>query len=227
MSLYRVIYAVFKYPLKLLFRVHVTGEENIPENEGIILCSNHTSMCDVVVLAVAMRRQPRYMAKKEVLKVPIIGPFLHALGAFAVDRGSADLGAVRTAISIIGEGGVVCMFPQGHRYPKVAARNTPFRNGAGLIAYRAGCAVLPAYISTSSGVVRFFRRTDVVFGKLIPNSELGFDEGGNREYKQATQTVFDRICEIGVGAGAPVELEAVRAGASGAASDEGAPEEEK
>lgn len=215
MNLYSIIRAVFKYPMRFVFRVHVSGAENIPENEGVILCANHTSMCDVIVLAVAMDRQLRYMAKKELLKIPVVGAFLRALGAFSVDRGAADLGAVRKAISIIEEGGVVCMFPQGHRYPKVAVRSTPFRNGAGLIAYRAGCAVLPAYIKTSSGVVRFFRRTEVIFGKPISNSEFGFTEGGNAEYKRAVQVVFERICDIGTEAGAPIELAAAQCAEAG------------
>lgn len=219
MNLYKVIYTVFKHPLRLIFRVHVSGEENIPEKDGVILCANHTSMCDVLVLAVALKRQPRYMAKKELLKIPVVGAFLRALGAFSVDRGAADLGAVRKAISIIEDGGVVCMFPQGHRYPKVAVRSTPFRNGAGLIAYRAGCAVLPAYIKTSSGVVRFFRRTEVIFGKPIQNGEFRFTEGGNAEYKKAVKIMFERICDIGVEAGAPLELSAAQCTGTGEASE--------
>lgn len=215
MNLYSVIRAVFKYPMRLIFRVHVSGAENIPENEGFILCANHTSMCDVIVLAVSMDCQLRYMAKKEVLKVPVVGAFLRALGAFPIDRGAADLGAIKKADSIIEEGGVVCMFPQGHRYPKTAVRNTSFRNGVGLISYRAHCGVMPAYIKTSSGVVRFFRRTDVVFGEFIQNGELGFADGGNSEYKHAAETVFEHICDIGVSSGAPLEL----AAANGAAED--------
>lgn len=211
MNLYSVIRAVFKYPMRFIFRVHVYGAENIPGDEGFILCANHTSMCDVVVLAVAMDRQLRYMAKKEVLKVPVIGAFLRSLGAFPVDRGAADLGAIKKADSIIAEGGVVCMFPQGHRYPKTAVRNTAFRSGVGLISYRAKCGVMPAYIKTTSGVVRFFRRTDVVFGEFIPNGEFGFTDGGNSEYKRAAETVFERICDVGVDSGAPLEILAAAA----------------
>ena len=156
MSFYKVIKAIFKYPLKLIFGIRVTGAQNVPEEGGFLLCSNHTSMADVILIAVAMRHQPRFMAKKEALSVPVAGPFLRALGAFPVDRGGADVGAVKKAISIIEDGGVVSIFPQGHRYPKVAARSTPVRHGAGLIAYRAHCAVLPVYIKTKSGKVKAF-----------------------------------------------------------------------
>ena len=221
MIFYKIIRTIFKYPLKLIYLIRVTGAENLPKEGGFLLCSNHTSMADVIPIAVALRRQPRYMAKKEALSVPVVGAFLRSLGAFAVDRGSSDVGAVKKAISIIKDGGVVCMFPQGHRYPKVAARSTPPRNGAGLIAYRAGCGVVPVYISTKTGKLRAFHRNEIVIGEFIPNEALGFSEGGSEEYKRATEIVYDRICGLGVAAGAPLEVAAAEAGRAADAKDDG------
>ena len=211
MSFYKVIKAIFKYPLKLIFGVRVTGSGNVPEDGGFLVCVNHTSMADVILVALAMKHQPRFMAKKEALSVPVAGAFLRSLGAFSVDRGGADVGAVKKAISIIDEGGVVSIFPQGHRYPKVAARSTPVRHGAGLISYRAACGVLPMYIKTKSGKVKAFCRNEIVIGEFIPHGELGFENGGSDEYRRATEKVFDRICDIGVAAGAPLEVAAAKA----------------
>jgi 1-acyl-sn-glycerol-3-phosphate acyltransferase len=208
MSFFKVIKAIFKYPLMLIFGVRITGKENVPRDGGFLVCVNHTSMADVILVALAMRAQPRFMAKKEALYVPVIGAFLRALGAFSVDRGGADVGAVKKAISIIKDGGVVSIFPQGHRYPKVAARTTPVRHGAGLIAYRAGCGVLPAYIKTKSGKVKAFHRNEIVIGEMIPNEDLCFEKGGSDEYRRASEFIFDRICDIGVSAGAPLEVAA-------------------
>ena len=211
MSFYKVIKAIFKYPLKALFCVHVTGAENVPEDGGFLVCVNHTSMADVILVALAMKHQPRFMAKKEALSVPVVGAFLRSLGAFPVDRGGADVGAVKKAISLIGDGGVVSIFPQGHRYPKVAARSTPVRHGAGLISYRASCGVLPMYIKTKSGQVKAFHRNEIVIGELIPRDALGFAEGGSAEYRRAAELIFDRVCDIGVAAGAPLEVAAAKA----------------
>ena len=207
---YKIIKAIFKYPLKLIFGIRVTCKENVPAEGGFLVCVNHTSMADVILIALAMKHQPRFMAKKEALSVPIVGAFLRSLGAFSVDRGGADVGAVKKAISIIEEGGVVSLFPQGHRYPKVAARTTPVRNGAGLISYRANCPVLPMYIKTKSGKVRAFHRNEIVIGELIPHDSLGFEKGGSTEYARATKLIFDRVCDIGVSAGAPLEIAAAK-----------------
>ena len=209
MSFYTVIKAIFKHPLKLIFGVRVSGTENIPEDGGFLVCANHTSMADVILIALALPRQPRFMTKKEATSVPVVGAFLRSLGAFSVDRGGADLGAVKKAISLIEGGGVVAIFPQGHRYPKVAARSPPVRHGAGLISYRANCGVLPMYIKTKSGKVKAFHRNEIVVGEFIPNAALGFSEGGSAEYRRASELVFDRVCDIGVAAGAPLEVAAV------------------
>ena len=211
MSFYKVMKGIFKYPLKAIFCVRVTGAENVPETGGFLVCVNHTSMADVILIAIAMKHQPRFMAKKEALSVPVVGAFLRSLGAFSVDRGGADVGAVKKAISLIEDGGVVSIFPQGHRYPKVAARSTPVRHGAGLIAYRASCGVLPMYIKTKSGQVKAFHRNEIVIGEPIPREALGFAEGGSAEYRRATELIFDRVCDIGVAAGAPLEVAAAKA----------------
>ena len=205
---YKIIKAIFKYPLMLIFGIRVTGRENVPENGGFLVCVNHTSMADVILIALSMKHQPRFMAKKEATSVPVVGAFLRGLGAFSVDRGGADVGAVKKAISIIEDGGVVSIFPQGHRYPKVAARSTPVRHGAGLISYRANCGVLPMYIKTKSGKVKPFHRNEIVIGEFVPNASLGFEKGGSAEYARATELIFDRVCDIGVAAGAPLEVEA-------------------
>lgn len=211
MIFYKIIRAIFKYPLKLIFGIRVTGRENVPADGGFLVCANHTSMADVILVALAMKYQPRFMAKKEALSVPVVGAFLRSLGAFSVDRGGADVGAVKKAISIIEDGGVVSIFPQGHRYPKVAARSTPVRHGAGLISYRAKCGVLPMYIKTKCGKVKPFHRNEIVIGEFIPNEALGFENGGSAEYRAATELIFDRVCDIGVAAGAPLEAAAAKA----------------
>ena len=98
------------------------------------------------------------------------------------------------------EGGeVVSVFPQGHRVKGRCARGTPIKNGAGLIAYRSGACVVPAYIKTKAYRVKPFRRTEIIIGKPIANSDLGFVSGGTAEYSAASHMIFDAICDLGEG----------------------------
>ena len=198
MKFYDFIYKVFHRPVTALFRVTQTGAENVPDEGGFLLCSNHTSLNDVMVVpAMLEKRRPKFMAKKELFKIPLLKQLITALGAFPVDRGGADVGAIKKAMSLIKEGEIVSMFPQGHRFSGVDARGTTVHHGCGLIAYRTGCPVIPVYIKTKAKQVKPFRRTEVIFGKPIMPEEFAFTDGGTEEYKKAAALIFDRICDLG------------------------------
>lgn len=197
MSAYSKVYKALAKPLRAIFSLKVEGETNLENNKGYLLCANHTGLLDVIVLAVSMRRQPRFMGKKELFKIPVLKQLITALGAFPVDRGGNDVGAIRKTISLIEKGELVGMFPQGTRHPGVDPRTTEVKNGAGMIAYRAKCDVIPVYIKTKNNHTMLFRKTTVIFGTPISYEEFGFTDGGTKEYKAASQLIFDRICALG------------------------------
>lgn len=184
-------------PLRLIFGIKSFGEENIPEDRGVIICANHTSLFDVIVLAIASRVQIKFMAKKELFSVPVIGKLVAALGAFPVDRKGGDVAALRKTVSMLEEGSAVGIFPQGTRHAHENPRDTEVRHGVGLIAYRAKCDVIPVYIKTKNNHVRPFKKTELHFGEPITYDALGFEKGGKDEYKGAVEMIFDRICTIG------------------------------
>jgi 1-acyl-sn-glycerol-3-phosphate acyltransferase len=88
----------------LLYRVKVQGLENIDNNRPYLLCANHTSIMDLLFIQVKLKRWVYWMAKKELFKNPLFGKFLEKLGAFPVERGKADLSALRKALKILNEG---------------------------------------------------------------------------------------------------------------------------
>ena len=177
-------------------RVHAHGVENIPKEGAAIICSNHIAIRDVFVIAMSADRQVRFIAKKELFKVPILGRVIKALGAVSVDRKSADVSALRTSVELLEKGEIISIFPQGHRHPGVDPRKTEIKNGAALMAYRSGADVLPAFINVKKHKYGFFRRVDVYFGEMIPNSELGFKNGGKDEYEAAGRKIFDAMLAL-------------------------------
>ena len=197
---YRVAYALLAGIVGKLFRIHVTGRENEPDEGGFIVCANHTSATDPVVLCYAFRKhQVRFMAKKELFKVPVVSSIVRMLGAFPVDRGGSDVGAIKKSVAMVKEGKCMGIFPQGHRYKVVDPRTTPKKNGAALIAVKSEATVIPAYIVRKKNSFKFFRKTWVIIGEPIPFSDLGYDPEANGEYARISDTVFDRICTLGEG----------------------------
>jgi 1-acyl-sn-glycerol-3-phosphate acyltransferase len=110
----RGVVFLLKYVVGLDYREH--GRENIPNGPCIIAC-NHQSLWETVALCVIFP-EASIVAKKELLKIPVIGWFLHRYPMILVDR-SAGRQALRQMIEearrAIGEGRKVLIFPQGTR----------------------------------------------------------------------------------------------------------------
>ena len=101
--------------VKILFFLKVNGKGNIPKNGGFILCSNHLSNFDPVLIGVAQRRQLFFMAKSELFRNKFFGWLIRKLGAFPVERGAGDGKAINTAEKIINEGKTLGIFIEGTR----------------------------------------------------------------------------------------------------------------
>lgn len=198
MSFYDTIYKVFAPLVRALYRIEAVGQENIPEG-GVILASNHTAFSDVLVISAAANRQVRYMAKKELFRIPLLKQLITALGAYPVDRGGADVRSIKRTISMLEDGELIGIFPQGTRQGKKDPRGTEVKGGIGMIAYHTKSPVLPVFISNNRMKTGMFRKNTVTFGKVIPFCELGFEKGGAKEYQQCAETVFQRICAIHYG----------------------------
>ena len=127
--------------------MRVEGVHNVPRSGGVLVLGNHLHNADPVLICIAMPRPIHFMAKKELLSVPVISWFARLSGAFPVDRGRSDRRAIRRAFATLEQGIALGMFPEGTRSPsrqieKVLA-------GAGLIAIRGGAPIVPMAITGS------------------------------------------------------------------------------
>ena len=170
----------------LFWPSRVTGEENIPDEGGFILCANHVHMRDPLFLAVRLpKRHFTFLAKAELFKNPLLRLVIgeKGLGAIPISRGHSDLGAIREALKTIANGHGLGIFPQGTRSRDNSP--TPMLTGTALIAIRARVPVLPVYIDAP---YRRFHRVDVRVGKPIDLSDL------DRRFDSATmEEVTHRI----------------------------------
>lgn len=179
----RALKFVLRVYYALVYPVRFQGAENIPAEGAFILCSNHVSARDPIIMLLHLRRDICFMAKKELFKIKFVAAALIEAGAFPVDRGRADLAAIRTSLKVLGSGGGLGIFPQGTRSADNA--HTQMHSGAAMIAQRTGAPVIPAYID---GPYRPFRRLDIVFG-----AQVNTDEFGRKTDSETIARVTDRI----------------------------------
>ena len=197
---YRICHRLLAGPIRLIFRIKVTGRENEPDPGagGYLVCANHMSAWDPVWLGAAFRkRQLHYMAKEELFKIPLLRGLIRALGAYPVQRGAADTASIKNTISILTSGKCVGIFPQGTRHRGVNPLDTEVRSGVGMIAHRAGADVLPVFIKAKDNISSPFARKEIIIGKPIPHSEIEKMREAHTGYREIAEFIFSRICILG------------------------------
>lgn len=183
---------------RFILFVRAKNADNVPREGGAILCINHIAAVDPISVSAVCPRQLRYLAKKELFRVPLLGWLIRRLGATPLDRGGSDVAALKRTVSLAAEGQLVAVFPQGHRQPGKNPADTPIRNGAGMIAFRAKVPVVPVCLKMKKQRYALFRRVEVIFGKPISYEELFSNgEGGADAYAAASRRIFDEICKLG------------------------------
>lgn len=189
---YHVLYAVIWPFFNLFHPVRAVGLENIPQGAALI-CPNHTRASDpfFVVFAFKRKHTMRAMAKKEIMDVPVIGRILNKAGVFGVDRGSADINAVKTALRYLKEGCKLLMFPEGTRVEE--GEKVEAKTGAAMFAVRTGAPIVPVYIPARK---RWFRPTTVVIGEAFYPQVAG-RKGTSEEYHAIAEELMARIRALG------------------------------
>ena len=189
---YRRVHWLFAPLVRLIYPLDVQGIENLTD-EAVVLCPNHSSALDPVLLAASLRYDVplRIMAKKQLLDVPVVGWFLGKMGAFGVDRGNSDIGAIKTAIRSLREGYKLMIFPEGTRVKEGEAVDA--KGGAAMIAIRSGVRMQPVYIATKK---RMFRKTKIVFGPVYEPVYTG-KKGTAEEYQTNVEEIMRQVKVLG------------------------------
>lgn len=160
-AIYKIVTKFMNFWYKVWFGVKVSGVENIPAQGGCIVCGNHISNHDAVLVASFYPRRCVFLAKKE-LFVPGVAGLLKKLGGIPVNRGANDIGAIKASLRALKEGKPLVLFPQGTRCKDL--KYDDFKNGASFMAIKSKVPIVPLGIS---GKFKFRGGLKLKFGKPI------------------------------------------------------------
>ena len=157
----------------------VKGEENVPKDEPVLYIGNHRSYFDILITYVRVPRPTGYIAKKEMLRYPLLVNWMKNLHCLFLDRQDIKQGLtiILTAIEKIKSGISICIFPEGTRN-RVNHTFMEFHEGSFKIAAKTGCAIVPMTIYNSADIFEDHlpkvRKTQVIleYGKPIYIKEL-------------------------------------------------------
>jgi 1-acyl-sn-glycerol-3-phosphate acyltransferase len=196
--LYRLCVYLIKINLDLFFHFSVEGAENLPPEGPYIVAANHVSYLDPpVVGACCIKRQVFFMAKQELFNVPLLGPVIRTLGTFPVNRESADLKSMRHAISLLKEGKVVGIFPEGGR--SASGEIVEGEGGVGLLVKHARVPIIPCALMGTHKPVKFkgpipcFNKVTARFGKPLSFDELPENLSNREKIRCFTSKVMESL----------------------------------
>lgn len=170
----------------------IEGRENIPK-EKCVFMGNHQSILDIPILRYSVERELDLVAKKELLKVPIVGYWIRNLRSVAIDRENPREGikAINKAIENVNRGCNFAIFPEGTRSKD--GNILEFKKGSFKIATKAKVPIVPFAIDGAANCFennKWFKdgRVVIKFGEAINTIDLD----RNRE-KNISKDVYEVV----------------------------------
>lgn len=168
---------------------------------GYVLAVTHLSHLEPVIVGTLLDRKIDWMTRIEFFRNPLASATLYALDAFPVNRFGVPVSAVRTAIERLRAGRVVGIFPEGGvaTGPESVCNGGPIREGACLVAQRAGVPILPCVVFGTPQLSRvdpwlpmYNGRAWVGFGDWVYPVPAGSRRAADR--KAARREMARRLC---------------------------------
>lgn len=175
----------------MFYRLRITGKENIPKSGAAIICPNHFSYGDPLLVGTNISRNIKFMAKYELFKKPFLSFLLPMWGVYPVKRGEADFNAIKITLKHIENGQLVGIFPEGTRVKEnEIGKANP---GVAMFAVKSSCPVIPTAI-TGSYVP--FSKLCITFGQPMDLSKYKKEKMTKDDYLELTKIIMDKVKEL-------------------------------
>ncbi|WP_026550710.1 lysophospholipid acyltransferase family protein [Arthrobacter sp. Br18] len=115
--IFSILGVVVRPTLNLMMRKEWQGAERLPRNSGFIVCPNHVTEIDPLIVSHYLFNQgvmPRFLAKASLFRVPVMGSLLRTIGQVPVERTTAGANkSLEAARAALASGGGIIIYPEG------------------------------------------------------------------------------------------------------------------
>lgn len=206
----RVLAVILRPWVRLLYKVEVTGMENLPKSGGYVLAANHVTTVDALAVAYMMyfrlHRAPHFLAKEGLFKTPIVGPVLLAVGQIPVFRGQRkNTDPMEAAYKVLRAGHVIGIFPEGTLTRDPDLWPMRGRTGATRLAIEAGVPIVPVGQWGTEKVMETYssklkpkpwHKVNIIIGKPIDVSAYVAKKNSTEELVLLTEKVMNEITKL-------------------------------
>jgi len=189
--LFNLTQCALKAIFTILYRVNIRGIDKVPRKGKYIICSNHISYLDPVLIGAYIPRFTYFMAKRELFSFSFISNLVTCYNAFPVNRDIIDRNTFNTALNILKNENVLCLFPEGTR--SVDGKVGEGKKGVGLISFISGAPIIPMVITGSNKIIQkphkriFFPKIKIAIGDIVDTAKII----NENDKKRAIQIIVD------------------------------------
>jgi 1-acyl-sn-glycerol-3-phosphate acyltransferase len=199
--LQRAVRFLLRAPVRRLWPSTLSGFDAVPQAGPAVLCANHLSFFDSVLMMMTLDRPVHFIGKADYLDSWKTRRLFPAMGMIPIDRdsGTRAMVALDAAAEVLRDGGLVCVFPEGTR-----SRDGHLHRGhigAARVAITVGCPILPVGIvgtreiqPPGTRLPRPWRACSISIGAPLVATDI---ENSRRSAARAlTDTLMERIAEL-------------------------------
>lgn len=185
---------------QIFFRFRIFHRERMIQTGPVILAMNHQSYFDPPLAGNACDRPIYFLARRNLLDVPVLGPILPKLHVIPVDQEGIDRRALKALIHVVNAGNGALVFPEGSR--TIDGNLQPGQPGIGLVIAKTLAPVVPmrifgAHEALPRGGGFSFHRITIVVGEPIFFTAADVDRSAGKDvYARVSQRVMDAIAAI-------------------------------
>jgi 1-acyl-sn-glycerol-3-phosphate acyltransferase len=184
--------------LPLLSRTVVVGRENIPSEGPLIVVGNHVAAMEVVLMVLVVDRQIEFLGTADIPPPPLMDAITRIYGFIPVFRGKMERKAMQLALSVLRQGGVLGVFPEGGIWRRGERRA---RKGVAWLSHRSGAPVLPMGFGGMEGALaRMSRlqrpRFDVRVGEPLAPIVLESGRPRSEALDEAAQSLLAKVIDL-------------------------------
>lgn len=135
-------------------KIEIIGRENLNPEKPVVYLSNHGSLFDILAAVYSIPGTVRFIAKKELFRIPFFAQGMKLAGMIKIDRGNSAKArkTIEQAIGIMRKGVSVIIFPEGTRSREGNIR--PFKKGGIILAINGNFPIIPITISGSFHIMK-------------------------------------------------------------------------
>lgn len=194
--IYWIGWLLFRSLYRGLFRLKVTGYENLIREGPVLVVSNHESFIDPPLIGTLYQDDMYYLARKSLMTTPMLKWIYKAWNSIPVDQDRPDMTGVKAIVKLLKSGNRVLIFPEGER--TLDGNFGVAQPGTGLIVAKSNAVIQPIRIRGArealprgSGRIRFAR----VSLNIGPPIRFTQEELAAAKGKEGYQKIADRLME--------------------------------